>query len=125
MVVNNIHNDPITVGCCAGLGLLHHPVAARVEADSAPSGALDLDMGAIQVSGVDEGAEREYLKRCNWMREVHTHLPPMKGTKELDFPSRRHWGRALQITSGLAKSSFMGNSTVLRGDTTWGRQPDQ
>ena len=61
MVVNNIHNNPITIGGdTLFLALfLHHQVAAWVEADSAPSGALDLDMGAIQVRGVDEGAGRE------------------------------------------------------------------
>ena len=61
MVVNNIDDNPITIGGDALLWLLHHQVAAWVEADSAPSGALDLDMGAIQVRGVDEGAGREYV----------------------------------------------------------------
>ena len=59
VVVNNIDDNPITIGGDALLWLLHHQVAAWVEADSAPSGALDLDMGAIKVGGVDEGAGRE------------------------------------------------------------------
>ena len=64
VVVDNIHNDPITVRCCALFGLLHHQVAARVEADSAPSRAFHLYMGPFQVAGVDEGAGRKYLKKC-------------------------------------------------------------
>ena len=97
-MINNIYNHAITIGGGALLGLLHHQVAARVEADRTSSGALDLEMGAIQVSRVDEGAGREYLKRCYWMRD---HLPSMKGTKGLDFPRSRQWGRARQTTSGL------------------------
>ena len=58
-MVVKFHNNPITIGGDALLWLLHHQVAAWVEADSAPSGALDLDMGAIKVGGVDEGAGRE------------------------------------------------------------------
>ena len=120
MVVNNIHDNPITIGGDALLWLLHHQVAAWVEADSAPSGALDLDMGAIQVSRVDEGAGREYLKRCYWMK---AHLPPMKGTKGFGFPTSRHWGRARQITSGLGigRSCLKGNPTLRGGGHNLGK----
>ena len=59
VVVHNIYDDSITIRGDAILRLLHLLVAGQVEADSAPSGALHLDMGAIQVGGEDEGAGRE------------------------------------------------------------------
>ena len=49
VVVHNIYDDSITIRGDAILRLLHLLVAGQVEADSAPSGALHLDMGAIQV----------------------------------------------------------------------------
>ena len=59
LVVNNIYDHPITVGGGAlGLGnlLLHHQVAARVEANAALVGAVHLDMAPVHVGRVDEGA---------------------------------------------------------------------
>ena len=67
MVVDNVHNDTITVGGDAVLGLLHEEVAAGVEGDIAPSGALDLDMGAIHVGGVDEGARKGKRGVIGWV----------------------------------------------------------
>ena len=55
-MVSNIYNDPITVrGAALGLGnlLLHHQVAAGVEANRAPSGAFDLDVVHLHVGQVD------------------------------------------------------------------------
>ena len=67
-MVSNIYDDPITVrGAALVLGnlLLHHQVAARVEANRAAVGAFDLDKAHLHVGRVDEGAGWQRYKRKN------------------------------------------------------------
>ena len=64
--MSNINNDPITVwGAALVLGnlLLHHHVAAGMEADRAAVGALDLHVVHLHVGPVDEGAGRQFKRK--------------------------------------------------------------
>ena len=124
--MNNIYDNPITIGGDALLWLLHQVlVAAWVETDSAPSGALDLDMGAIKVGGVDEGAGREYVSEEMLLGEKPP--PANEGNQGVWLPHEQALGSgpADHVRPGNWQKLFKGNPTLRGGNTTWGRQPDQ